>query len=393
VSHRKPEVNPQILEQSTEELYEHGPCGYLALLPNGEIVKANHTFLSWTGYHLDDVMGKTLQSLLTVPGKIYYDTHYRPLLTMQGFVNELALDLVHDNGSTLPILLNSTLKRDAAGEPRLVLAAVFDATERRAYERELLKARKEAERASRIKADLLSMVSHDIRTPVSAIVTGLQLLEHIESTPQQQKPLRIMKSASQTLLNLLNDVLDFSKIEAGRVELDERPFDIRRSLETHIMTLSPGAEEKKLRLTLEVDNTVPSRVVGDEVKIGQVIGNLLTNAIKFTEEGQVDLRVTRKKAYSDRVWLEFAVSDTGIGIAKDRIPYIFDEFTQASEDTSRKFGGTGLGLAICKKLVGLYQSDISVESEPGRGSRFSFELQLGTPDASAAVSDGFQSKL
>lgn len=369
-------VSEKLLEEISEDLYENGPCGYLFMLPSGVIIRANQTFLSWTGYERDALLGRRLQELFTVPGKIFYDTHYAPLLRMQGFVNELAFDLVCADGRQLPILLNSSLKRNAAGEPLLISAAIFDATDRRAYERELLRARQEAERASKIKADLLSMISHDIRTPVSAMVTALQLLERVESSPQQHKPLRILKSASTNLLNLLNEVLDFSKIEAGKVVLEEKPFSIRDSLEDLLLTLRPKAEEKGLQVQLELGADVPAEVVGDEVKIGQVVGNLLTNAIKFTEEGQVRLALGVSERSSDTATVRFSVSDTGIGIPQERLHYIFDEFTQVSEETGRKYGGTGLGLAICKRLLELYGSEMRVISREGEGSTFSFELRL-----------------
>lgn len=369
-------VSERLLEESIEELFESGPCGFLSMLPDGAIAKANQTFLAWTGYSHRALVGKHLQDLMTVPGKIYYETHYAPLLRMQGFVRELAFELVCVDGRRLPILLNSTLKRNAGGDPLLIITAIFDATDRRAYERELLQARREADRASKVKADLLSMISHDVRTPVSAIVTALDLLGRTELSPQQQRPVRILRSASTNLLNLLNEVLDFSKIEAGKVALDEKPFDLRRSLEALILTLGSRAEEKGLRIQLDVDADVPREVTADEVKIGQVISNLLANAIKFTQEGEVRLTVRAKERHADATTLSFSVSDTGIGIPKEYLPYIFDEFTQASEDVGRKYGGTGLGLAICKRLLTLYGAEMMVSSREGEGSTFSFELQL-----------------
>lgn len=374
-------VLDRLLAESAEELYEHGPCGYLSTTPDGAILTANHTFLAWTGYTREAVVGRRLQALLTAPGAIFYDTHFAPLLRMQGFANELAFDLVRADGAQLPVLLNSSLKKDSNGEPLLIAIAVFDATDRRAYERELLQARRSAERALKDRSNLLSMISHDVRTPVSAMVMALQLLERIEATPQQQKPLRILRTASTHLLDLLNEVLDFSQIDSGIAMLVEKPFDLRHSLEGLLLTLEPRAQERGLRLCSAIDADVPSKVIGDEPKIGQVVGNLLTNAMKFTDAGEIRLSVAVREAGAHFVTLGFEVSDTGIGIPRARLPYIFDEFTQGSDETRHKYGGAGLGLTICKRLLALHGSEIHVTSREGQGSNFSFDLRLKTPGA------------
>lgn len=377
-------VPHDLLAESAEELYEYGPCGYLSTALDGAILTANHTFLAWTGYTLEALIGQRLQALLTVPGAIFYDTHFAPLLRMQGFVNELAFDLVRADGAQLPVLLNSSLKKNANGEPLLIAIAVFDATDRRAYERELLQARRSAERALKERSSLLSMISHDVRTPVTAIVMALELLERVEPAPQQRKPLRILRTASTHLLNLLDEVLDFSQIDAGKATLAEKPFDLRLALEALIMTLEPRAQEKGLRLYMVVDASVPPEVIGDEPKISQVVGNLLINAMKFTDEGEVRLSVTVREQVADLVTLAFDVSDTGIGIPQERLPYIFDEFTQGSDETRHKYGGAGLGLTICKRLLALHGSEIHVTSLEGQGSTFSFDLRLKIRGESSA---------
>ncbi|HJP98936.1 MAG TPA: HAMP domain-containing sensor histidine kinase [Rhodanobacteraceae bacterium] len=374
-------VLEQLLHESAEELYEFGPCGYLSTAPDGAILTANHTFLAWTGYTREAVVGRRLQALLTAPGAIFYDTHFAPLLRMQGFANELAFDLVRADGTQLPVLLNSSLKKNANGDPLLIAIAVFDATDRRAYERELLQARRSAERALKDRSNLLSMISHDVRTPVSAMVMALQLLERIEATPQQQKPLRILRTASSHLLDLLNEVLDFSQIDAGTATLVEKPFDLRHSLEGLLLTLEPRAQERGLRLCSAIDPGMPPEVVGDEPKIGQVVSNLMINAMKFTEAGEVRLCVTVREQGADVVTLGFDISDTGIGIPQARLPYIFDEFTQGSDETRHKYGGAGLGLTICKRLLALLGSEIHVTSREREGSNFLFDLRLRTPGA------------
>jgi PAS domain S-box-containing protein len=366
-----------LLEETAEDLYEHAPCGYLSTLPGGLVVKVNQTFLTWTGHQRDDLVArKRFQDLLTAGGRIFHETHYAPLLRMQGAVREIAVDIVCADGRRLPALINSTLTRDAAGEPVGVRTTVFNATDRKEYERELLRERQRAEREAKAKSDLISMISHEIRTPLNAIMGVGHLLAATDLTAPQQKYVRILRSSSASLLGLINDILDFSKIEAGKVSLEERSLDLRQSVGEIVDNLRVKADEKGLELAVHVDERVPASVLGDPIKIGQVLTNLVGNAIKFTAKGSVTVTLQVREQIADAVSIDFQVADTGIGIAPDRLPHIFDEFTQANYDIGVKYGGTGLGLAISKKLVELHGSHIAVESELGRGTTFSFVLRL-----------------
>lgn len=372
-------LDEKLLEESLEELYEHAPCGYVSTLPDGTFAKVNGTFLAWTGYQREELLAdKRFQDLLPIGGKIFYETHYAPLLQMQGFVNEIAVDLVCRDGSQLPVLISSVQKRDASGAPLLHRTTIFNASDRREYERELLRARKKAEQAVEAKTRSLSTISHEIRNPLSSITLATQLLERNTSDPKHLRYIGMLKSSSQSLLALLNDILDYQKIEAGHVALQERKFNIREFVNDIILRLEARAEEKKLAVQAEVDEHVPEHLVGDPIKIGQVLTNLMSNAIKFTEEGSVKLTLRVKDVRSDAVSIDFSVEDTGIGIAPERVAYVFEEFTQASSDITVKYGGTGLGLAISRKLLQLYGSEIKVASTPGKGSTFSFNLRLKT---------------
>ena len=378
-----PAVPPAaLIEESAEDLYEHAPCGYLSALPGGMIVKVNQTFLTWTGYRREDLVGrKRFQDLLTAGGRIFHETHYAPLLRMQGAVREIEVEIVCADGRRLPALINSALTKDAAGEPLLVRTTVFNATDRKEYERELLRERQRAEQESKAKADLISMISHEIRTPLNAIMGVGHLLGTTELSAKQQKYVRILHSSSESLLSLINDILDFSKIEAGKVSLEERSLDLRQIVQEIVDNLQVKAEEKGVVLAVHVDERVPGSVLGDPIKIGQVLTNLLGNAIKFTAKGSVTVTLQVAERIANAVAIDFQVADTGIGIAPDRLPRIFDEFTQANYDIGLKYGGTGLGLSISKKLVELHGSHIAVESELGRGTTFSFTLRLRTPEA------------
>ncbi len=370
-------LHQDLLEESLEELYEQAPAGYVFTLPNGTFAKVNQTFLTWIGYPRAALLnGTRFQDLLTVAGKIFYETHYVPLLHMQGFANEIALDLVCHDGHHLPVLINTAQTRDRAGTPLFHRTTIFNARERRQYERELLLARNNAEHAVQAKVRLLATLSHELRTPLQAITLAVHLLERTNPNPKQQKYIRTLQSSSHSLLALVNDILDYHKIEADKVLLEERHFNVRDLLIDVLDRVAAKAEEKQLALDMDVDEQLPPYLVGDPVKIGQVLMNLMSNAIKFTEQGGVLLTVQVNDMRLDAVTIRFSVQDTGIGIAPDRLAYIFEEFTQASPEITTRYGGTGLGLAICRKLVQLYSSDLHVDSRVGEGSTFSFNLHL-----------------
>ena len=378
------------LEES-QELYDGAPCGYLSLRPDGTIVRVNETFLTWTGYAKADLVGRTrFADLLSAGGRIYLETHLLPLLLMQGTVRAVAVDVLCADGRLLPTLVNVVLNRDAGGQPRVIRISVFDATDRKEYERELLRARQKAERADKLKADFISMVSHEIRTPLSAIMGIGHLLETTNLDATQGKYVDILRSSSESLMGLVNDILDFSKIESGTLALEERSFDIREILYGIVYAQQFRAQEKGVDVELDVDEAVPRLLLGDPVKIGQVLTNLIGNAVKFTKKGSVTVTLRAEHLDAGSAAIRFEVADTGIGIAREMLPRIFEDYTQASYDIALKYGGTGLGLGISRKLVELHGSTIAVESEPGRGSRFSFVLRFkaAAPLAPDAAGDG-----
>jgi PAS domain S-box-containing protein len=364
-------------DEDAEDLYENAPCGYVSALPDGLIVKVNQTFLAWTGHRREDLVGrKRFQDLLTAGGRIFHETHYAPLLRMQGEVREIAVEVICATGGRLPVLINSVLKRDGAGKPLLTRTTIFNATDRKEYERELLRARQKAEQADKVKADFISMMSHEIRTPLTAIMGVGHLFTATDLSPQQQKLVQILRSSSENLLSLVNQILDFSKIEAGMVSLEERSFDLRQKVSEIVSSLRVKAHEKGLVLDSYSDERLPAVLLGDPVKIGQVLTNLLGNAIKFTAQGSVTVTLHVRELLPESALIHFRVSDTGIGISPDRLQHVFDDFTQASYDIGLKYGGTGLGLSISKRLVELHGSELAVESEPERGTTFFFDLRL-----------------
>ncbi|OZI05082.1 hypothetical protein BWI93_27345, partial [Siphonobacter sp. BAB-5385] len=238
------------------------------------------------------------------------------------------------------------------------------------------RARAEAEEARQAKARFLSTMSHEIRNALSPIIgsVGLLAMEEDSLTPSQRELIELLEFSSQTLHTLLDEVLDYGKLEAGKVYLEEIPVDLRSLTEKVIQIHQPLAAKKQLQLIKQVDTTLPEKVLGDPTRLTQILSNLLTNAIKFTQQGSVSLRVGLLETTPESYRLRFEVQDTGIGIPEESLKQIFEEYSQASLDTTRKFKGTGLGLAIVHLLLSLHQSQIFVESQQGQGSRFYFDI-------------------
>jgi two-component system, sensor histidine kinase and response regulator len=255
-----------------------------------------------------------------------------------------------------------------------------------ASEAALRVARDAAETANRAKSSFLAAMSHEIRTPMNGILGLTQVVLDSELAAEQRENLELVRFSTESLLRIVGDILDFSKIEAGKFELEAIPFDIRDCLHSSIKTLEVTALEKNLRVTASVSSEVPVSVVGDPARVRQILLNLVGNALKFTERGGITVSVSQKLAYDDQIELSFAVSDTGPGIPQEKQQRIFSAFTQADESTSRRHGGTGLGLAISSRLANLMAGSISLTSELGKGSTFTFSA-IFAPVQQAAISE------
>jgi PAS domain S-box-containing protein len=281
---------------------------------------------------------------------------------------------VRKDGSEFPA--EATISKSESGG-RLILTAILqDVSERMAHERELEMARDKAEAAMQAKSMFLANMSHEIRTPLNAVIGMTSLLLRTDINEEQRDYTETIRSSSEALLAIINDLLDYSKLEVGRLDLERHAFEVRRCVEEALDLLAPGAGEKGVDLAYMIEPGVPATILADATRLRQILVNLLSNAIKFTHHGEVVVTVSATPLGAGRYRLDVAVRDTGIGIPPERIDDIFASFTQVDASTTRKYGGTGLGLAISRRLAEMMGGSLVAESEVGRGSTFLLSVQL-----------------
>jgi two-component system sensor histidine kinase/response regulator len=289
---------------------------------------------------------------------------------------------MHDfDGNDVWILTTKVPFREKNGNVAGIIGIGRNVTAQKQIEAELIKSRTQAEAANRAKSEFLANMSHEIRTPLNGVIGMTELALDTELSEEQREYLQTVILSAGALLNVINDVLDFSKIEAGKIDIEIADFDLRECIETTLKTLAHLAEQKGLELLCDIAHEAPLIVRGDSTRLSQMILNLVGNAIKFTIEGQVALKVEVEPPQGEGTVLHFTVSDTGIGIPKEKQKAIFDSFTQADASTTREFGGTGLGLTITSRLAAMMGGKIWVESEPGKGSEFHFIVFVGVGNA------------
>ncbi|QMU27628.1 PAS domain S-box protein [Adhaeribacter radiodurans] len=299
----------------------------------------------------------------------------------------IELRLILPSGNLRYTCVLGRIEFDEVGQPSRLLGTVQDITDRKQIEQELIKAKEQAEELVRAKEMFLSTMSHEIRTPLNAVIGISHLLLQENPKSEQIENLKILRLSSENLLVLINDILDYSKIEAGKISFEKIDFNLSELIKNIRHSFGYQANEKDLKIRACLDNTLPAVIAGDPVRLNQIISNLLSNAIKFTAQGTITIDVILERETADQIEISFSVTDTGIGIPADKLDLIFESFTQAQSDTTRKFGGTGLGLTITKRLVELQGGRITVESTEAKGSTFTVTLaftkrlqQVAPPD-------------
>lgn len=320
------------------------------------IIKAKGPYDKWTK--------NTIVIPIDVPAPFYETTLFNTLMAFLLFAIVIG-------GARIYVINNRRkklyLEREIANRTQKLLER----------EQDLLKAKEEAEKSSHAKAEFLSIMSHEIRTPMNAVVNLTNFLLEDSPAVRQVENLNILKFSANNLLAIINDVLDFNKIESGKVEFEAIDFDLLQLLDSIRYSMAVNARNKNINFMLDTDIKLSNMLVGDPNRLTQILNNLISNAIKFTDKGWVKLRLKLIEENDDSILLNFAVQDTGIGISPEQKLYIFNMFTQAASDTTRKYGGTGLGLAITRRLLQLQDSEIELESTVGEGSTFSFVLKFG----------------
>ncbi|MEN9522673.1 MAG: hypothetical protein RL065_1050, partial [Bacteroidota bacterium] len=376
----------EALKESEERyklLFDHNPTMYFTLDDHHKLLSVNQFGLNYLNYSQSEVLFKNFTTLYPIEERKKAIRNIE--LLKQSYSNfwQWEIRKRKKNGDLFWAKETGRVAKNKAGQNIYLIISedISDEVEQRELikikQNELVLAKNAAEAAAKEKQQFASIMSHEIRSPLNAVIgiTNLLLLE--DPKPEQLEELNTLKFAGENLLMLVNDILDFNKIEAGKLQLEKTIINLNLLVKNLHNTFAYKANEKNIELRSNVDTDLPEAVLGDPTRIAQILTNLLSNAIKFTSTGFVELSLRKMKSHeSDLIKIRFEVSDSGIGIPKNKHKLIFESFSQANTDTNRKFGGTGLGLTITKKLIELHQSEIFLQSEEGKGTVFYFDLLL-----------------
>jgi two-component system sensor histidine kinase/response regulator len=376
-------IGLQKSERQNRMIVDTALDAFVAMDADGAIIDWNPQAETTFGWTRQQALGENLAEMIipqnyreqhTAGLKRYLETGEQKVLQRR-----LELTAIDRSGTEFPVEM--TISPIADDETTIFAAFIHDISKRKKAERELRESKEAAESANRAKSDFLANMSHEIRTPMNAIIGMTELVLDMELTQSQRDYLSMVRGSAESLLTLINDILDFSKIEAGKLELDAVTFSLRECLGDTLKSLALRAHREELELACHIDATVPDWLVGDPARLRQIVVNLVGNAIKFTEHGEVVVHAEVDEQSDGGVQLHFAVTDTGIGIPRDKIRTVFGAFEQADSSTTRRYGGTGLGLAICARLARLMNGTVWAESELGKGSTFHFTVRLGLSDS------------
>lgn len=363
-------------DTQVRSILEEAADGIVTIDDRGRILRFNEAARRLFGYRFEQVRHRNVTMLMSEELAAEHDGFLRRYVAggaaqIIGVGREL--EGRHCDGSLFPIDL-SINRVTIAGRPRFT-AVIRDLSERKRIENELVRAREDADRSASMKSDFLAVMSHEIRTPMNGVIGMLDVLADTELTEGQRNELELAQRSANSLCTILDDILDFSKIEAGRLSLESVPVMPRELVVDATKVLRARASAKKIELRTRIDGLTPQRILGDPVRLQQILLNFLSNAVKFTASGSVEVRVKPLTVDGNSV-LRFSVVDTGIGIHPDQLGHVFERFIQAESSTTRRFGGTGLGLTICKRLAEMMGGSIGAQSEEGIGSRFWLEIPM-----------------
>ena len=343
---------------------------------NGRYKYVNKAFLNLIKYDREEILKMTIHDVNPEFPPAAWPAHYEEVKKKESIFFESIIQT--KEGVIVPVEIHSNYAKGVQNEEGWIFAQKTDITERKKAEEEIKEAKSIAEAATKSKSEFLANMSHEIRTPMNAIIGMSHLALKTDLNPKQQDYLNKVDMSAKSLLGLINDILDFSKIEAGKLDMESVDFDLMETIENVGNMINIKAVEKDgLEVLFSIDSNAPRYLVGDPLRLGQVMTNLGNNAVKFTEKGEIVLAVKMLELNDDIATLRFSVQDSGIGLTEEQRGKLFQAFSQADTTTSRKYGGTGLGLTISKRLVNMMDGDIWVESEPGVGSEFIFTVKLG----------------
>jgi PAS domain S-box-containing protein len=355
-----------------DELLNNAPCGFLVFTDDGKIVEINATLQTMLGYDAGELGASHVEKIFSVAGRIFYQTHFFPLLKLKNEVEEVYLSLRSKTGADIPVLINAV--RHERGEKFYNDCVLMPMRQRDQYEDEILKAKKLAEDATRAKDEFLSMVSHELRTPLNGILGWAQIMQgRTLDADMMAHAVDAVVRGARAQSKLIEDILDFTRIISGKLRLEVEPVDLVLIVESALDVISPAAAAKNIRLQTTFDTT--AFVSGDAARLQQILWNLMSNAVKFTpEKGNVQVRVGRVGQS-----VEISVSDTGKGISEEFLPFVFERFKQSDNSTTRRFGGLGLGMAITRHLVEMHGGTIRAESAgEDLGATFTVSLPISS---------------
>jgi PAS domain S-box-containing protein len=382
----------QRAEVAFRVVFEASPIGISLSDVEGRYLRVNEAFAALAGMAPEQLLGKTPIDLGWVADHAALEEIERQL-TSFGHVDAQEVAYHHPSrGQRTGLLWLRAVTIDHAPH---ILSFFLDITDRKEMEEELRRARFGAEAAARAKSEFLANMSHEIRTPLNGVLGLTSLLEEKDMPDDAHAMLRLIRASGETLAKILDDVLDYSKIECGKLELERAPFSLRESLEWAVELFRPKADEKHLELSLSIDTDLADRLSGDATRIRQVLANLISNAIKFTEQGSIRVHAgfAPGSAAGENRKIRVSVRDTGIGIPAEKADRLFCAFSQVDPSTNRRFGGSGLGLAICRRLVELMGGSIHVNSRAGEGSEFAFEFVANPAAPVVAEPDDFHATI